>query len=472
MGDRPIEHVRHARQPSWTAAGRASGGGGREAAAMTQRDPLPTSRRTAAQAAALRPASLQRLLTHLVAEHGAAEELRVTPRTLIRRLSFLTQDEKDHLASLSPGVLDKLAEATKKYRSAAQKGQIPGLTGPKGPGDYIPGMPQGGGMDLPDYMFPGGGGGPWQGGSPVGPGGWAGSGMGAGGGGGGGPLDGLGFLDDLGRGGWTPGGGFKPGVGQKGIAPGAFGQHPGAAGLTPEAFGIGRREDPHFRAATWDVRNPGGGVMEDAGDAGSGSDSGSTGTPDAPGPQPGANPPAPEGEPLTHEYKYRDTTRPRTELGVRPDSLLRDVVTGGSVGALYGGVVTLLLAPSLLPIGLLGGAYQGAVVGAAVHEFIHKHRPADDGTGPVGPRSSSFRPADDGTGPVGPRLMHIRPADDDVGPAGPWARHLSASLLFPSRGVFLPDPDSGDPGSPVSAARNARLDDLGALLAALTTRPR
>jgi hypothetical protein len=61
-------------------------------------------------------------------------------------------------------------------------------------------------------------------------------------------------------------GGFKPGVGQKGIGPDAFGQ-PGGAGIRPEAFGVGRREDPHFRAVTWDVRNPGGGVMDEDLDA-------------------------------------------------------------------------------------------------------------------------------------------------------------------------------------------------------------
>jgi hypothetical protein len=395
------------------------------------------------QAAALRPASLERLVTHLVAEHGAAEELRVTPRTLIRRLSFLTQDEKDHLASLSPGVLDKLAEATKKYRSAAQKGQIPGITGPKGPGDYIPGMPHGGAAGLPDYLFPGGGGGPWQGGSPVGPGGWAGSGKGAGGGGGGGPLGELGFLGELGRDGWTPGGGFKPGVGQKGIAPDAFGQ-PGGAGIRPEAFGVGRREDPHFRAVTWDVRNPGGGAMDDP-NAGSGT---------------GENAGARTGGKTAKEWAAYDAEVERRQVEVNKEGRSERIGDSAVLGA-----VTLAIGVGLTPGGqllIVPAALAGAGLGAGLQWLREErfwqnhHRPADDGTGPVGPRSSAYRPADDGTGPVGPRLAFYRPADDGTGPIGPWA-HTQATAGHRWSSRWKPNPDSSDPGSPRSHAAAALL---------------
>lgn len=117
------------------------------------------------------------------------------------------------------------------------------------------------------------------------------------------------------------------------------------------------------------------------------------------------------------------------------------VKVGGEVGAVVGGV-----------LGAAGGFYAGAkaggAAGAAIHSWLQKHRPADDGTGPVGPRSRAALRETHGSLAQEAHLLVAMPNPEGDGDGLPNVRSPAARIS--RRGLYMPAPDDAGGGTPWS----------------------
>lgn len=230
--------------------------------------------------------------------------------------------------------------------------------------------------------------------------------------------------------------------------PGGYGNIGWHGGLEAGISGGSLPSRAVLAGGAWRALHPGRDASDDPKKPDSGPDGGTppppSGTPPqppgTPPPQGGGNPPEPQGPPLTETYKHKDPNQAPT-VALAPDSYLRDIAIGATIGAIGGYAA----GEGSLVLGGIGLVVGGGI-GAATHYFFHM--PADDGTGPVGPRThlgtearfdqtSRFLPSDDVGSPTGPRSSEARM---HAGMAGFAARARD----------FMPPPDGPEGGGPSS----------------------
>lgn len=460
---------------------------------------------------AIGPTALEDLIGHLVTAESSPGFIGRAPRHGARDATQLTHEERRLVAGLSSGRAEKIAEVARKLKETAvdlpAQAGLPPMTNLvlDALNKYGKGGGHGGGGRAGGGVVGEGGGGPGYGFDPsylpmsrLGPAGFTVGGRtvtGGGRGGGGGEGGGGGFASGFMGSGYLPqgrGGAMDPkspsgrslGLGAAGA--GGYGvpswdPRSGQSDMFGDGYsgrgGVpGARPDALFRARTWRAFNPAGAVTEDPrkpGDGGSdggsgGSDSGtSTPAPTQPTSPTQPTQPAQPAQPATPQTP----TQPTITMTEPYRQSKGDVWwNAGAVGLGAAAGIGAGAATRNLGVGVIVGLVVTGAALAAVHHW--RHRPADDGTGPAGPRSRMLgqranwlRPADDTGGPVLPRsrqlgrgLLTFRPADDDSGPVGPRSYGAAGSInsaseqverdVRPGRLVYKPNPDDPRPGGP------------------------
>lgn len=439
--------------------------------------------------------TLQTLIRHLVVESEFARHMEVSPARTINKVPYLTERDKRTLSNLDPQIIQSLADAAQRYARAIGPKQKIGPAGIGMRGDPLGRIGQ---LDDFDPRGRGSGGGGRQ--LPPDVAGRFGHGRGTDPSPGGGAWgdDGTGGFGGLGRG-WFSGrdvpgvGGSGPDLGRlnEGFGPRReFGQDQALAliaGMGRGPFGA----DPLVNARAWHRLHPGEAASDGGSDSGP-ADPSQYDTPPAPPPPKPAAPPSASGTgarpvptaQLTNPAANKDAEKPKDgEKGEGHTGLEHAVATSNAAGAVGAMVGLALGRPDLAITFGTVGVFAGFAAGAGIHVFWE--RPADDGTtgtGPAGPRANYFAPA-----------LGLRPADDGSGPIGPWSRGLASSRAHrrslrddlmpapddpggggPSSHVFMPNPETGDPGNPHTRVVRAFSDMVGAiaLLSSATTKSR